>query len=337
MKAMATDLLTRARAGDDLAFRELIDPYQTELQVHCYRMLGSAQDAEDALQETMLAAWQGLGGFAERASVRSWLYRIATRRCLNALRTRRRRPAARWPRPGISPPEPTRLGEVTWLEPYPDAFLEGLADTTPGPEARYEAQEAIALAFVTALQLLPPRQRAVLILRDVLGFPAREAAQLLDTTEESVTSALKRARGTLHRQLPPDSEPPPAPGSAAEQDLLGRLTRAFEEGDVTGVVALLTDDAWVRMPPVPLEYQGRELAARFFTAVAFAADRTYRLVPARANGQPAFGIYLRDPRARVAHASGLLVINLAGHQISAITRFDNSSLAGFGLPRMLPD
>ena len=335
---MATDLLTRARAGDDEAFRELLGPYQTELQVHCYRMLGSAQDAEDALQETMLAAWQGLGGFAERASVRTWLYRIATRRCLNALRTRRRRPPPGWPRPGISPPEPTRLGEVTWLEPYPDTFLEGVADTTPGPEARYEAQEAIALAFVTALQLLPPQQRAVLILRDVLGFPAREAAQLLDTTEESVTSALKRARGTLHRQLPPPgSEPPPAPGSAAEQDLLGQLTRAFEEGDVTGIVALLTDDAWLRMPPVPLEYQGRELAARFFTAVAFAADRAFRLVPTRANGQPAFGLYLRDPRARVAHASGLLVITLAGHQISAITRFDNSSLAGFGLPRMLPD
>jgi RNA polymerase sigma-70 factor (TIGR02960 family) len=338
MTTMATNLLTKARAGDDEAFRELVDPYQTELQVHCYRMLGSAQDAEDALQETMLAAWQGLGGFAERASVRTWLYRIATRRCLNALRTRRRRPAASWPRPGMSPPEPTRLGEVTWLEPYPDAFLEGLADTTPGPEARYEAQEAIALAFVTALQLLPPQQRAVLILRDVMGFPAREAAQLLDTTEESVTSALKRARGTLHRQLPPtDSEPPPAPGSAAEQNLLAQLTRAFEEGDVTGIVALLTDDAWLRMPPVPLEYQGRELAVRFFTAVAFAADRAYRLVPTRANGQPAFGVYLRDPRARVAHASGLLVITLAGHQISAITRFDNSSLAGFGLPRMLPD
>jgi RNA polymerase sigma-70 factor (ECF subfamily) len=227
---------------------------------------------------------------------------------------------------------------VTWLEPYPDAFLEGVADAAPGPEARYEAQEAISLAFVTALQLLPPRQRAVLILRDVLGFPAREAAQLLDTTEESVTSALKRARGTLQRQLPAaGSEPPPAPGSAAEQDLLARLTRAFEAGDVTGIVALLTDDAWLRMPPVPLEYQGRGLAARFFTGVAFRADRSYRLVPTRANGQPAFGVYLRDPRARVAHASGLLVLTLAGQEISAITRFDNSSLPGFGLPRMLPD
>jgi len=335
---MAMDVLTRARAGDDEAFRELVDPYQTELQVHCYRMLGSAQDAEDALQETMLAAWQGLAGFAERASMRTWLYRIATRRCLNALRTRRRRPAGSWPRPGTSPPEPTRLGEVTWLEPYPDVFLAGLPDTAPGPEARYEAREAISLAFVTALQLLPPRQRAVLILRDVLGFAAREAAQLLDTTEESVTSALKRARGTLQHQLPPAAgEPPPAPGSPAEQDLLARLTRAFENGDVTGLVSLLTDDVWLRMPPVPLEYQGRELAARFLTAVPFGKGRAYRLVPTRANGQPAFGAYLRDPRARVAHAGGLVVITVAGDQISAITRFDNSTLAGFGLPRTLPD
>jgi hypothetical protein len=174
------------------------------------------------------------------------------------------------PAPELDPPEPTRLGEVVWLEPYPDVLLEGLADSAPGPEARYEATEAISLAFVTALQLLPPRQRAVLVLRDVLGYHAAEVADILETTEESVTSALKRARATL-RRLPPAGarEPPPAPGSAVEADLIQRLTRADDIGDVDGVVALLTEDVWVRMPPVPLEYQGRELAVRFLAAVSF--------------------------------------------------------------------
>jgi RNA polymerase sigma-70 factor, ECF subfamily len=185
---------------------------------------------------------------------------------------------------------------VVWLEPYPDV-LEGLADRSPGPEARYEATEAISLAFVTAPQLLPPRQRAVLVLRDVLGFHARQVAHILESTEESVTSALKRARATLQRQLPPadEREPPPPPDSAIEAELVQRLTRAYETGDVDGLVALLTDDVWVRMPPVPLEYQGRQLAARFFAVVAFRQGRTYRLVATRANGQPAFGAYVRDP------------------------------------------
>jgi RNA polymerase sigma factor (sigma-70 family) len=185
----AAELIGRARSGDGEAFAELVDPYRRELQVHCYRILGSVQDAEDALQETLLAAWQGLDLYAERASIRTWLYRVATSRCLNALRSARRRPALAWPLPGVTLPEPTRLGEVPWLEPYPDALLEGLADAAPGPETRYEATEAISLAFITALQLLPPRQRAVLVLRDVLGFRARETAGILDTSEESVSSA----------------------------------------------------------------------------------------------------------------------------------------------------
>ena len=332
---MSADLLTRARAGDGEAFGELVELYRRELQVHCYRFLGSAQDAEDAVQETLLAAWQGLRAFEGRASVRTWLYRVATSRCLHALRSARRRPPVSWP--DLVLPEPTRAGEVAWLEPYPDVLLDGLADLAPGPEARYEAREAISLAFVTALQLLPPRQRAVLILRDVLGFRAAEVAGMLDTTQESVTSALKRARATLASQPAPSAghPAPPPPGSAPEQELAARLARAFESSDVQGVVSLLTDDVWVRMPPWPMEYQGRELAARF-CAWAFHAGR-FRLIPTRANRQPAFGLYLRDPHAAIARANGLLVLALAGHQISAITRFEPDILPRFGLPRTLPD
>src|SRR5690349_13072336 len=213
-------------------------------------MLGSFADAEDALQDALLAAWQGLPGFEGRASVRTWLYRVATSRCLNARRSAQRRQGSPGRqglpgRPGTlppgtlppalaaaHPPEPTRLGEITWLEPCPDSLLEGLADAEPGPEARYEAREAISLAFVTAVQRLPPRQRAVLLLRDVLGFPASEAARILAVTEESVTSALKRARATLRASPPAPAAAPPVPGSPVEKDLVERLTRAYEAGDV---------------------------------------------------------------------------------------------------------
>ena len=207
---MTADLISRARAGDDDAFRALTEPHRRELQVHCYRMLGSLQDAEDALQDTLLAAWQGLGGFEGRASLRTWLYRIATNRCLNARRSASRRPAKEWDVPGVEPPEPTRLGEVVWLEPFPDALLEGSAAARP--EARYEQTETISLAFVTALQVLPPRQVAVLILRDVLGFRAGEVADMLDATVEAVNSALKRARAGLQPMpaTPPRRRPPPA-------------------------------------------------------------------------------------------------------------------------------
>jgi RNA polymerase sigma-70 factor, ECF subfamily len=334
MAVMATDLIDRAQAGDEQAFSQLVEPYQRELQVHCYRILGSAQDAEDAVQETLLTAWRSLGGFEQRSSLRTWLYRIATTRSLNALRSASRRPAEQWPNRAITPPEPTRLGEVPWLEPYPDVLLDELPDTAPGPQARYEARESISLAFVTALQLLPPRQRAALILRDVLDFRASEAADILATSEQSVESALKRARATLARQLPPGREPP-LPHSPAEAELVDRLTRAFEAADVDGIVALLTDDAWLTMPPVPLEYQGRELIAEFFTLV-FALGRRYRVVATRANGQPAFGLYARDPQDPVLHAFGLNVITLAGARISRIDRFDNSVFPRFGLPRSLP-
>jgi RNA polymerase sigma-70 factor, ECF subfamily len=331
------DLLVRARAGDGDAFAQLVDPHRRELHVHCYRILGSAQDAEDALQETLLAAWLGLPGFEGRSSFRTWLYRVATSRCLNTLRSATRRPQVNSLPPRFDTLEPTRLGEVVWLEPYPDILLDELADAAPGPEARYEAREAISLAFITALQLLPPRQRAVLVLRDVLGFHAQEVADILDTTEESVTSALKRARVAIQRRVPTlsDDERSPTPNSAGEHKVLDLLTRAFEDGDVDNIVALLTDDVWLRMPPVPLEYQGRALAARFFGAVMH--GRRFRLVATRSNGQPAFGVYLEDPHSHFAHASGLIVLTLAGSRISAVTRFDNSALDRFGLPRTLAE
>lgn len=335
---MTANLLTRARAGDQEAFRQLVEPYRHPLQLHCYRILGSVHDADDALQETLLSAWQGLGGFEERSSVRTWLYRVATNCCLKAQRSRRRSQGVGSPPAWPDLPEPTRLGQVLWLQPYPDLLVDQLMDTAPGPEARFETREAVSLAFVTALQLLPARQRAVLILRDVLGFHAREVARVLDSTEESVTSALKRARATLQRRLPGSGkrEQSPAPGSAAERELVERFTRAFEAKDVPGIVGLLTEDVWLTMPPIPLEWQGRDLADRFLTATAIRQVRP-RLVATRANGQPAFGIYVYDPQARILHATGLLVLTLAGDRICAMTRFDTSMLAYFGLPRILPD
>ena len=276
VREVAVDLISRARAGDGDAFRELTEPHRRELQVHCYRMLGSFQDAEDALQDTLLAAWQGFGGFEERASLRTWLYRIATNRCLNARRSASRRPAKEWDIPNVQPPEPTRLGEVAWLEPFPDALLEGAIDVPLGPEARYEQTESISLAFVTALQVLPPRQLAVLILRDVLGFHASEVA---------------------------------------------------------GMLALLTDDVFMSMPPMPFEYEGRDIVASF-CACLFGAGRRTDLVPTRANGQPAFGTYLRAPGG-ISHGTGLYVLTLTGTRISAMTRFENSVLPSFGLPRSM--
>ena len=324
---MTADLISRARAGDGEAFRELAEPYRRELQVHCYRMLGSFQDAEDALQETLLAAWRGLHEFEGRASVRTWLYRIATNRCLNARRSTGRRLAKEWDVPSIEPPEPTRLGEVVWLEPYPDELLEDAINLPLGPEARYEQTESISLAFVTALQLLPPRQVAVLILRDVLGFHANEVADMLDSTVESVNSALKRARASLRRPASP-ADP------TTERALVASFVRAYESGDLDALVALLTDDVFVSMPPIPLEYQGRDVVARLFASI-FGSGRRVELVPTRANGQPAFGAYLRVPSG-VRHGAGLFVLTLSGDRIRAFTRFENSVLPWFGLPRSLP-
>jgi len=334
---MTEDLIAKAQAGDDGAFRALTEPYLRELQVHCYRMLGSFADAEDALQDTLLSAWQGLDGFEGRASLRTWLYRVATNRCLSTLRSASRRPAQAWNIPGVEPPEPTRLGEVTWLEPYPDALLAGAIGAPPGPEARYEQAESISLAFVTALQTLPPRQVAVLILRDVLGFHAAEVADLLDVSVDAVNSALKRARAALQRRRAPgaDAEPPPAPGSASEDAIVARFVRAYESADIDALVAMLTDDAFMSMPPIPFEYHGRDVVAGFCVATLFAARRRFDLVPTRANGQPAFGAYLRGP-AGVRPGTGLIVIALAGQRVGAMARFESSSLPRFGLPPALP-
>jgi RNA polymerase sigma-70 factor (ECF subfamily) len=333
---MVTELLARARTGDGEAFRELVEPYRRELHVHCYRLLGSVQDAEDLLQETLLAAWRGLDRFEGRSSLRTWLYRIATNRCLNALRAGDRRIRDRVPRAEVALPEPSRWVEPTWLEPYPDALLDDLQDVAPGPDARYESKESISLAFIAAMQSLPPRQRATLVLRDVLGFRAGEVAEVLGTSEDSVNSALKRARATLAGQLPAGGAA--LPDSRRERELAARFAEAFERGDVDAIVALLTDDAWLRMPPLPLEYRGRAAAAGFLKAIAFRGTRRYRLIPTRANGQPAYGCYLSDAHTPIARAHGLLVITLDGERISALTRFlDNSVLPQFGLPRMLRD
>jgi RNA polymerase sigma-70 factor (TIGR02960 family) len=321
---------------DEDAFRRLTDPYRRELQLHCYRIVGSVQDAEDLLQETLLAAWRGLGQFEGRSSVRAWLYRIATNRCLNALRDSGRRPQEVTSRVHEFP-EPTRMGEPIWLEPYPDELLEGIADFGGVPEARYEAKESLALAFMVALQQLPPRQRAVLVLRDVLGFHAEEAAEMLQSSPASVNSALQRARATLEARLPVRRERAPLPRSAAERELVDRFVEAFVSDDIDGVVALLTDDAVLNMPPEPMEYQG-PAAIRNFLAdrVHSRAGRTMTLVPTRANSQPAFGFYIADGHAAVHRCLGVLVLTLEGNRISGLTRFgDSGVLPYFGLPRTL--
>ena len=335
VELVTDDLISRARARDGEAFRALTEPHRRELQVHCYRMLGSFQDAEDALQDTMLAAWQGLAGFEGRASIRTWLYRIATNRCLNALRSANRRPAKEWDVPGVVPPEPTRLDEVVWLEPFPDTLLDGAIDVPLGPEARCVQTESISLAFVKGLQVLPPRQLAVLILRDVLGFRANEVADMLDSTVESVNSALKRARASLQRRLQStaDREPPPS-NSSSEDAMVAKFVSAYESADLEALVALLTDDVFISMPPMSFEYEGRDVVARFCASI-FGSGRRFSLVRTRANGQPAFGVYQHTPDG-IPQGAGLHVLTLAGDRICAVTRFEDIVLPWFGLPRSLP-
>jgi RNA polymerase sigma-70 factor (TIGR02960 family) len=330
---MSVELLQRARAGDRDAFAQLVEPHRGELQVHCYRMLGSLQDAEDALQETLLAAWLGIEGFEGRSSVRTWLYRIATNRCLNLVRSSARRPVTATPLE-VPPAEPTAMGEVPWLQPYPDALLEGLSDRAPGPEARFESREAISLAFVTAVQLLPPNQRAVLLLRDVLGYRASETAELLGLTEDAVTSALKRARTTVGNASSGDA-PPPARGGPQERELLDRFVAAFTDLNIDALVALMTDDVWVRMPPLPFEYRGPVAVHGFFTAVRGHVTRIKRLVPVGANGQPGWGEYVRDPVTGGLHLTGIIVAGLAGDRLCELTHFETTVGPYFGLPRTL--
>jgi len=342
MEMDTADLIARARAGDHAAFRDLVEGHSRELQVHCYRILGSLQDAEDALQETLVSAWRSLGEFGQRSSLRTWLYQIATNRCLSMLRADSRRPLAPLA-PRAHLPEPTSAGDAPpWLEPYPDVLLDHLVDQRPGPEARYETTEAISLAFITALQLLPPRQRAVLVLRDVLGYHAAEVAPMLDATQESVQSALKRARATVDNHLADSSStgsrrPARQPDTAAEHRIVARLTDALERADLDALIELLVTDVRVSMPPAMLEYRGIESAQRFFAAATFRPGRIYRVVLTRANGQPAVGVYLADPHASVYRAYFLLVITTAGDHITAITGFTANVMTRFGLPRTLPE
>jgi RNA polymerase sigma-70 factor (ECF subfamily) len=337
MRAVTERLLALAQGGDERAFSQLTAPYRAELQFHCYRMLGSLQDAEDVLQETLLAAWRGIDGFAGRSSLRAWLYQIATNRCLNALRDASRRPPPA-PDPPFQVPDPTAWGDPSGLEPYPDALLQGLADGSSGPAARYETREAIELAFVAGLQKLPAQQRAALVLRDALSFPTSEVADMLTTTEAAIKSALQRARATLAQRSPAATrERAPVPCSTAERRVVERFAEAFLGADVDGLVALLTDDAWLTMPPAPHEYQGADAIGAFFRAsFAYRGSRQVYLLPTRANGQPAFGAYIEDAEAGIGRPGGLIVLTLRGNRIGRITRFHLDHLfPRFGLPLAL--
>jgi RNA polymerase sigma-70 factor (TIGR02960 family) len=301
--------------------------------MHIYRIVGSVNDAEDLLQETFLAAWRGLERFEGRASVRSWLYQIATNRALDALRATRRRPMDSHRMTEM--PEPTRYGEAIWLEPFPDVLLEGIPDEAPGPEARYETKEAIELGFLVGLQHLTPPQRAVLVLRDVLGYRAEEVAEMLDTSAQSVNSMLRRARMAFESRLPSAGrERAPLPNSKREREVVGRFADAFQTGDIDGVVALLTDEAWLTMPPEPYEYQGPGRIGSFLRERTITRGSP-RLAPSRANTQPAFGAYWASPQTEIARLYGMIVLTLEGQQISEITWFGGNAFQHFGLPRIL--
>jgi RNA polymerase sigma-70 factor (TIGR02960 family) len=330
---MTATLIERAQTGDAEAFRRLVDPHRSELRVHCYRMLASLQDAEDALQETLLAAWHGLSRYEGRASLRTWLYTVATNQCLNARRAAKRRPAKAYDVPGVEPPPATQLGEVTWLEPFPDALLP--VDVSLGPDVRYEQRESVSLSFLTGLQRLPPRQLAVLVLRDVLGFEASEVSAMLESSVDAVNSALKRARAQIEASPRQDAERPLAPyaSGAAQLAIANRFAHAWESADMTALVALLSDDVFVSMPPIPNEYRGRDIVTRFLASI-FQAGRRFDLVPTRANGIPAFGAYLRTPECGLG--VGLYVLEPRGEQVCALTRFEAHVLEWFGLPAQLP-
>ena len=328
-------LLEAARAGDEDAFARLTEPHRRALHAHCYRMLGSVADAEDALQETLLRAWRGLASFEGRSSLRSWLYAIATNACLRAIERRPKRvlpidyaPAAD-PHDGLGEP----LVESVWVEPYPDETL-GLEDGLAGPEARYEQRESVELAFIAALQHLPARQRAVLILRDVLGFSAREAAGILETTPTGVDSALQRAHKAVDERLPERSQQAVL-GSLDDQglrEIVDRYVDAFERADVDAVVAMLAADGAMTMPPLPTWYRGREAVAAFLSTDVL-RDKRWRVVPARANGQLAFGNYRWDEQREAFEPRSISVLTLAREGIAEITTFlDPGLLPRFGLP-----
>jgi RNA polymerase sigma-70 factor, ECF subfamily len=320
--ARERELLEAARGGNDDAFRRLVEPHRKELHAHCYRMLGSVHDADDALQDALLRAWRGLAKFEGRSSVRSWLYRITTNTCLDLISARPKRilpidhgPAAD---PGDDLGEP--LIESVWVEPYADEML-GLEDGYSSPEARYERRESVELAFIVALQHLPATQRAALILRDVLGFSAREAAETLETTVASANGALRRARKAAAERLPGQSQQVAL--RALRDDGLGKLvtryTDAWEQGDIDAILAMLAEDATFTMPPLPTWYRGHDAIALFLTR--FALRDRWRLVPARANGQLAFGCYAWDAETGSHTALSLDVLTLEGTQATEVTSF----------------
>jgi RNA polymerase sigma-70 factor (ECF subfamily) len=290
-------LVAAAQAGDERAFRQLVEPYRDALELHCYRMLGSVHDAEDLVQETLLRAWRSIERFERRSSMHTWLYRIATNACLDELERRPRRP------------EP--------VQPFPDERLDAIASPVVDPAARYAAREGIELAFLVAIQQLPGRQRAVLLLRDVLGWTGPEVAELLDSTVAAVNSALQRARDTIDRELP---APVPAPPRHAERDLLRRYVDAWERVDMDGLVALLREDAVLRMPP-ERTVAGRAAIARFFATVEGCGPGRSMLTPTRANGRPAFAMHRSGG---VPH--GVLVLEVAGDGIVAIDAFIDPAL-----------
>ena len=293
-------VLQQAQHGDEDAFAQLVTPYRRELHVHCYRMLGSFDDAEDALQDTLLAAWRGIGGFRAEASVRTWLYRLATNTCLNHRRTTRRRPQAAALPPETAPP-PNDTDPVTWLQPYPDALLDGLPEPSPGPESRIETRESVSLAFIAAVQALSPRGRAVLVLRDVMGFSGGEVAVILGTSSDAVATQLSRARTTLrsqHRSAPARGRP-----TQDETTLARRLADALTARDVEAIVGVLTEDIRVAMPPLPYVWSGLTAAVPFLTDVAFRPDVQVRATLTGANRQPALVVHsrTRGPRPLAGH------------------------------------
>jgi RNA polymerase sigma-70 factor (ECF subfamily) len=306
------------------AYERRIEPHRAELRAHCYRMLGSAHDAEDALQEALLRAWRGLPKFEGRSSLRSWLYTITTNVCLKAIE---RRPKLVLPIDYGPPADPhdgpgQPIIESVWVEPYPDERL-ALDDALAGPEARYEQRESIELAFIAALQHLPARQRAVLILRDVLGFSAREVAHALDTTPGSVDSALQRAHKTVDERLPEQSQQATlrALGDEGLREIVNEFVAAWERADIDAVVAMLGDDATLTMPPLPTWYQGREAVAAFLRGWPLAGTAPRRMVPTRANGQLAFGHYTWDAGEETFISHAIHVLTLDGATIAEITAF----------------
>jgi RNA polymerase sigma-70 factor (ECF subfamily) len=334
------DLLARAREGDEDAFRELVEPYRGRLYAHAYRMLGSAADAEDAVQDSLLNAWRGLGRFEGRSSLQSWLYRIATNASLKLIERRPKRvlPVDYGPSAEPGGPLDEPLTEAVWIEPAADERL-GLSEGSGSPEARYEARESVELAFIAALQHLPARQRAVLLLRDVLGFSAREAAEALEATPASIDSALQRAHRTVEERLPEHDQQSALRtiDDSALRRVVDGYVDAWERDDVEALASMLTDETVFSMPPQPTWFRGRDAVAEFLRTVPMAQGNRWRVVPTRANGQLAFGHYIwREERgAFVPHA--VHVVTLDGTRIAAIVAFrDPDVVSSFGIPAELP-